>query len=121
MTGDRVEQIIEEALQRGDFDDLPGAGAPIPGLGSVDPPDWWARRFVERERQRAETRDLVERINRSLPRILAMDAEAPMRRALEDLNEAIAACNARLADDERLVPLDVDRLIGARSHRWNRS
>ncbi len=120
MTGDRVEQIIEESVQRGDVDHLPGAGASIPDLGIAAPPDWWARRFIEREHQRVESRELVARINRSLPRILALDGEVPMRQGLGDLDRAIAACNDHLAEDERLVPLDIERLVDARSHRWKR-
>jgi len=45
-----VEVSIEQAIRRGDFDDLPGAGKPIPGLGATTDPDWWIRRKIERER-----------------------------------------------------------------------
>ncbi len=31
-----VEVSIEQAIRRGDFDNLPGAGKPIPGLGHLD-------------------------------------------------------------------------------------
>ncbi len=37
-----------EAQERGDFDNLPGSGKPIPGLASGDP-DWWVKSLVERE------------------------------------------------------------------------
>ena len=33
-----VEVAIEQAIRRGDFDNLPGAGKPIPGLGAIDRP-----------------------------------------------------------------------------------
>ena len=45
-----VEVSIEQAIRRGDFDNLPGAGKPIPGLGTSTDPDWWIRRKIERER-----------------------------------------------------------------------
>ncbi len=45
-----VEVSIQQAMRRGDFDELPGAGKPIPGLGGVKDPDWWIRRKIERER-----------------------------------------------------------------------
>ena len=45
-----VEVSIEQAIRRGDFDNLPGAGKPIPGLGTSPDPDWWIRRKIERER-----------------------------------------------------------------------
>ncbi len=44
-----VETAIQQAIRRGDFDDLPGAGKPLPGLGSAHDPDWWIRRKIETE------------------------------------------------------------------------
>lgn len=43
-----VERQIREATERGEFDNLPGAGKPL-DLSDVDDPDWWVKRFVERE------------------------------------------------------------------------
>ncbi|HEX6246838.1 MAG TPA: DUF1992 domain-containing protein [Nocardioidaceae bacterium] len=45
-----VEMQVRTAMERGDFDDLPGAGKPIKGLGSTHDPDWWVKNLVERER-----------------------------------------------------------------------
>ncbi len=45
-----VEMQVRKAMERGDFDDLPGAGKPIKGLGSTHDPDWWVKNLVERER-----------------------------------------------------------------------
>ena len=44
-----VDQQIRIAEARGDFDDLPGAGKPIEGLGEHHDPDWWVKKLVERE------------------------------------------------------------------------
>ena len=44
-----VEKAIREAQERGEFDDLPGAGKPLKGLGDPDDPMWWLRRYAERE------------------------------------------------------------------------
>jgi hypothetical protein len=43
-----VERQIREALQRGDFDNLPGAGKPL-DLSDADDPDWWVKRMARRE------------------------------------------------------------------------
>ncbi len=51
-----AERRIRQAMERGEFDDLPGAGKPIPGAGEPDDPLWWIRKWVERERLRAEDR-----------------------------------------------------------------
>jgi len=41
---------IDVAVARGDFDDLPLAGKPLPGLaGDTVDPDWWIRGLIERE------------------------------------------------------------------------
>jgi hypothetical protein len=45
-----VDQQIRQAMARGEFDNLPGAGKPIHDLGPTHDPDWWVRRLVEREK-----------------------------------------------------------------------
>ena len=45
-----VDLQVRRAMERGEFDDLPGAGKPIEGLGGEHDPDWWIKRLVERER-----------------------------------------------------------------------
>ena len=44
-----VDQQIRVAMERGDFDNLPGAGKPIKDLGTEHDPDWWLKRLIERE------------------------------------------------------------------------
>lgn len=46
-----VDRAIREAVERGDFDDLPGKGKPLPGAGRLGPVDenWWVRGYLERE------------------------------------------------------------------------
>lgn len=39
-------------MEAGEFDDLPGAGKPIPDLDRPYDPEWWARKLIERERLR---------------------------------------------------------------------
>ncbi|GAA6525474.1 DUF1992 domain-containing protein [Intrasporangium sp. DVR] len=43
-----VEKAIREAQERGDFDNLPGAGKPL-NLDDSDDPDWWIKRYAARE------------------------------------------------------------------------
>lgn len=43
-----VERQIREATERGEFDDLPGAGRPLRGIESSDP-DWWVKGMMARE------------------------------------------------------------------------
>jgi hypothetical protein len=44
-----VETAIQQAIRRGDFDNLPGADKPLPGLNGRYDPDWWIRRKIESE------------------------------------------------------------------------
>lgn len=44
-----VEVVIQQAMRRGDFDDLPGYGKPLEGLGDHHDPDWWIRRKIRSE------------------------------------------------------------------------
>lgn len=45
-----VDAQIRAAEQRGAFDNLAGAGKPIPGLMDADDHMWWLRGFIEREK-----------------------------------------------------------------------
>ncbi|MDQ6688189.1 MAG: DUF1992 domain-containing protein [Actinomycetota bacterium] len=45
-----VDLQIQQAMARGDFDNLPGAGKPIADLGASHDPDWWLKKLIERER-----------------------------------------------------------------------
>jgi hypothetical protein len=41
----RAESAIEQAVRRGDFDDLPGAGKPL-DLPAAHDPDWWINQRI---------------------------------------------------------------------------
>lgn len=43
-----VDQQVRLAMQRGEFDDLPGAGKPL-DLGAPNDRDWWLKKLIERE------------------------------------------------------------------------
>ena len=45
-----VDMQIQQAIARGEFDDLPGAGKPIKGIDRPHDPDWWVKQLIERER-----------------------------------------------------------------------
>ncbi len=44
----RVEKMIREATERGEFDNLPGMGKPL-DLSDTDDPDWWVKRKIRDE------------------------------------------------------------------------
>jgi DnaJ homologue, subfamily C, member 28, conserved domain len=43
-----AERLILEAIDRGEFDDLPGAGKPLRDRGRPYEELWWVRRWLER-------------------------------------------------------------------------
>ena len=83
-----AERRIREAMERGEFDDLPGAGEPLADLDREYDPDWWAKRWVRRERLADAMRELRERRHRERVR-----AETGLAGAADRLAEI----DARLA------------------------
>lgn len=84
-----VETVIQQAIRRGEFDNLPGAGKPLTGLDGRHDPDWWIRRKIEREQLtglgppaltlRVEDKQLDDRLD-------ALQREDDVRAVLEDFN-----------------------------------
>ena len=117
-----VEKQIREAQERGEFDNLPGAGKPLDLSDSGDP-DWWVKRFAARENL-----DL----GGALPGALALRkeaagypeslvdvrTEAQVREIIEDYNRRVLADRLRPAVGN-LPPLiaktlDADEMV----ERW---
>ena len=86
-----VDQQLRIAMERGDFDDLPGYGKPIEDLGVEHDPDWWIKKLVERENiailppalaLRKEDAELDGRLDR-------INVESEVRREVEDFNASV--------------------------------
>ena len=116
-----VDQQIRVAMARGDFDDLPGKGKPLPDLGDSHDPDWWVKKLVEREnvavlppsvQLRKEDAELDARLD-------TMTRETDVRREVEDFNARVIAARYRLPEGPPLVtmPRDVDVTIAAWADR----
>ncbi|MGN6444009.1 DnaJ family domain-containing protein [Amnibacterium sp.] len=113
-----VEIAIQQAMRRGDFDDLPGRGKPLTGLGGRQDPDWWIRRKIEREQLtglgppaltlRAEDAALEERLD-------ALHTEAQVRAVLEDFNRRVRQARLQLLGGPPVItrPKDVDAQVAA--------
>ena len=43
-----AENRIREAIENGEFEDLPGLGTPIPDIDEPYDPDWWAKQWYRR-------------------------------------------------------------------------
>jgi hypothetical protein len=94
-----LDAQVRNAMARGEFDNLPGAGKPIPGLDKPYDPDWWVKRLIERENitgvlppalaLRKEDALLTERIDEQV-------AEGDVRRLLEDFNARVVDARRQL-------------------------
>lgn len=93
-----AEREIRDAMERGEFDDLEGAGKPFPGLDGNYDPAWWAKAWVRRARAQDVAWDLRRRIRKELLR--PDDEECRMR--IAELNTEIDAVNTHLPREERL-------------------
>ncbi len=114
-----VDLQLRKAMERGDFDDLPGAGKPIPDLGSQHDPDWWVKQLIERERitgvlpaalqLRKDDAVLDDRLD-------AMTSETQVRREVEDFNSRVIRARYTPVDGPPLItmPRDVDTEVD----RW---
>lgn len=114
MSGDWLEEAIASAIERGEFDDLPGAGRPLDGLGGTYDPAWWAKRFVAREKAAEAGVELAAAIDRQMPRLLATATRAELTSAIDDWNTAITALNRNLEPADRLTLLDPATIL----RRW---
>ncbi len=95
-----VEHSIKAAQRRGDFDNLPGAGKPLPSLEGPGETDWWLRGLVQREKldlTAALPGPMALRRERSAyPESLVDVAdEARVRELLLDFNERVLADRRR--------------------------
>lgn len=87
-----AEKAIREAIERGEFDNLPGAGKPL-NLSRSGDPEWWVKNLVEREGDVPLGGAVsLRREADSFPESLAdMPHEAAVRAVLEDFNARVAA------------------------------
>jgi hypothetical protein len=104
------DRLIREAMERGEFDDLPGAGKPIRGLDKPYDPNWWVKSLIERERSHDARRAEYEQIEARLGTVWALMAEAAVRRTVERLNVKIDELDE---GQGRFAPFDVDDVVAA--------
>lgn len=110
-----IDKQIREAKDRGEFDDLPGHGKPIPDIDRPRDELWWVKNKVRRENVKFTPPAIAIKVevDRAREQIAAATSEAEVRRIAEELNEKIRATN-RLAvtgPPTTLAPMDVDRVV----------
>lgn len=115
-----VDRQLREARERGEFDDLPGAGKPLPGAGGEYVEDWWVREWLRRDGATAGVlpptlalRREREDLDRQLDRLVT---ETAVRDRVAALNEQIRKARVGLMDGPPtlLPPVDADDVV----RRW---
>ena len=117
-----VERQIREAIERGEFDNLPGAGRPLPGINGREDENWWVKGLLEREQlpMPLPTSLALRREVADLPQTLAdVPDERAVRDIIEDLNRRIRDSHRRRVDGPPIVvkPVDVEQTLTD----WRRS
>ena len=108
-----LEKQIREAMDETPIHLLPGSGEPIADLGGHDSPDWWAKRFLERERAIERDREISEQVKATLRFLWRLPDEAAVRSWVENTNQAIAS----LGHGSGSEVLDLDDILD----RWRRA
>ena len=119
-----VERQIREAMERGEFENLPGEGQPLPNLTGQDDENWWVRGLLERENLkvplptslalRAEVRDLQQTL-------ADLRHEDAARAVIEDLNDRIRDSHRRRVDGPPVVTGVVDEEAAVAEWRRRRA
>ena len=113
-----VDLTIQQAMARGEFDNLPGAGKPIQGLGTEHDPDWWVKQLIEREhitgvlppalQLRKDDAELEARLD-------SLHSAADVREEVEEFNARVIKARYTPVDGPPLItqPRDVDAEVEA--------
>jgi hypothetical protein len=95
---ERIESLIEAriraARENGEFDDLPGAGKPLPGRSEPYDEQWWLKELVRREGISAEAMlptsiQLARQVERLPALVRGLPSEQRVRETVADLNREI--------------------------------
>jgi hypothetical protein len=110
-----AERRIREAMEAGEFDNLSGAGKPIPGIDDPPDPDWWIKQKLKHEQLSIIPLILEARreLERTLAELPAIGSEAEVRRRLERVNQQIREAIASPHPGPAIVvlPVDVDEIL----------
>ncbi|WP_431911612.1 DUF1992 domain-containing protein [Micromonospora carbonacea] len=112
-----AEAQIRTAQERGEFDNLPGAGKPLPGRGMPYDESWWIKSFLEREKLPSDLLLptpllLRRRIERVPDEVRGLPTEAAVRAYVADLNREVVAWLRNPTGPQVVVrPANVDEVV----------
>jgi hypothetical protein len=116
-----IDAQVRVAREQGAFDNLPGAGKPLPNLDREYDPDWWVKQLIQREQISIlpPSLELLRKVETELAAIEKFHDEADVRRRVAALNLEIAKVNATVMEGPptRLGTLNVDKVV----ERWRKA
>ena len=96
-----LDRQVREALERGDFDDLPGAGRPLPP-GEPDGGATWLRKYLEREGlSSTPLLPIALQLRREVAALAGEVTDMPSEQAVRDV---VAELNVRIIRAIRTPP-----------------
>ena len=120
-----IDRQIRQATERGEFNNLPGAGKPLRGVDRSYDEMWWVKDKLRREGLSYLPPGLA--LRKELHEVLEGASRA---RSETEVREAVEAINEKIRDALRtpqlcgpaidVVPVNVERVVGewrARQHR----
>lgn len=114
-----VDLQIQRAMERGEFDDLPGLGKPLGDLGPTHDRDWWLKKLIEREQITGVLPEALQlrKEDGELDALLDREtAEKRVREIVEGFNRRIVAARRQLQGGPPVVTPTRDADVEVR--RW---
>jgi len=110
-----VEKKIQEAMDRGEFDNLPGAGKPV----HIEPPPvrnedlWWALKILKQANFVPDEVRWRKRIDELRDRMYSVADEQQLRQIVRELNELIVRLNTMGTNriPTTLSPFDEEEVV----------
>jgi hypothetical protein len=113
----RIDRQLREAQERGDFDNLPGVGKPLPNNGEEYDAEWWLKGLVRRESIASAGLPPALALRKEvedLPKVLARKrTETAVRQVVTELNDRILLARRGPVDGPPVAvkPVDVDAVV----------
>jgi hypothetical protein len=115
-----VDLQIRRAMERGEFDDLPGQSKPLGDLGSPDDRDWWLKKLIEREQITGVLPAALQlrKDDAELDHLLDRETvEKVVRQTVEDFNRRVIEARRQLQGGPPVVTPTRD--VDAEVERWH--
>ena len=110
-----ADELIREAEEAGEFDNLPGFGQAIPGIDGPDDELWWIKEKLRRERLSLlpPSLQILADVDKALARVWTLTRESGVRREVATINEHIRAANyaSVWGPPSTLLPLEVEEIV----------